>query len=189
MDVQGAGADLRVVPYPSGLELPGEVEHAARPVRVILIVEHADPGAHHPARAGEIRHPLHVPAHLAAGRGRDELNELAMLGQHVEQRSQFGVIGLAAGHRPLVAVLVEAERRGQGRRAHGQRLIEQHGDPGPLLLGRRAVPGRLAHDIGAEHVVPDHAGQVHPEPAEGRHGRQILAVALPAPGDGHVEHF
>ena len=188
VDIQGARADLRVVPHALRLQLPGEVEHVPGPVRVILIMEDADPGAHHPARAGQAGHPLHVPAHLAAGGGRDELDELAVPGQHVQQRAQLGVIGLAAGHRALVAVLVEAEGRGHGRRAGRQRLVQHRGDACPLVAGGGAVPGGLAHHVAAEHVVPDHPGHVHPEAAERFHRRQVLAITLPAPRDGHVEH-
>ena len=152
-------------------------------------MEHADPGTHHAARAGQIGHPLDVLAHLPAGRGRDELNELVVPGQHVEQRGELGVVGLAAGHRPLVPVFVEAERGGHGGGAGRERVVEQRGDPGPLLLGRGPVPGRVAHHVGAEHVVPDHPGHVQREAAELLGRGEILAVTLPAPRDGHIEHL
>src|SRR5208337_3479963 len=94
----------------------------------------------------------------------------------------------AAGHRALIPVLVEAERGRHGGRAGRQRIIEQRGDPGPLLLGGRTIPGRLAHHVRAEHVVPDHTGHVHREAAELFRRGEILPVALPAPGNGHVEY-
>ena len=99
--------------------------------------------------------------------------------EDVEQRVELGVVGMARGHRPPRAVLVE-ERGRQAPGAVRHRGVEDLGHRGPLGLGRGPGPRVVAHHDEAQRRVAHEGGDVEAD-ALGVDRVAVPGVVVPRP--------